>query len=182
MGSPERPRRTDRRSHGRVLCRAPGARRGLLVRLRRSRLARRRLRLDDGQLPGVRVHALPPQPAPQRVPLAGGHGCVRGARIRARVLHLASASAGAAAAARGGDRPVLDELHRAHLLVGRPAPKPWPDRPARRDAPPHRQPHQHPLHADGDRDRDHLLLPPADDPADLRLARAYRRIDLQRSG
>ena len=56
--------------------------------------------------------------------------CAR-ARLHPRLLHLAPAAAGPAAAARRRDRPVLDELHRAHLLVGRPAAEPRADRPLR---------------------------------------------------
>ncbi len=56
---------------------------------------------------------------------------MRRARVHVRLLHQPPGPEGPATAARRSDRAVLDELHRPHLLVGRPAPEPRADRPVR---------------------------------------------------
>src|SRR6185437_9085883 len=155
--------------------------RAVLVRIRQPGRLQRLLRLDDGELPGVHLEPVPAHARPQRRALGVDHARMRGDRVHLRVLHQPPEPEGPATAARRRDRAVLDELHRPHLFLGRPAPEPGAGRPARARTRPARA-HRHPVHTVVDRDRHPLLVPAAHDPADLRLARADRPGPVRRRG
>ena len=107
-----------------LLRRAAGADRAVLVRVGQPGQLRRLLRLDDQQLPRLHLDALRAQLL-RSVFLSVATTLVC-AVIGFTFAYFISRQPpqGPAAAARGRDRPVLDELHRAHLLVGRPAAEP----------------------------------------------------------
>ena len=123
----------DARDHGGVLRRAAGADRALLVRVDQPGQLRRLLRLDDRQLPRVHVRRSTCTRSLRSVVLS-----VSATLVCARARIHASRTSSAASRPRAQRLllvavivPVLDELHRAHLRVGRPAPEPRAARPVR---------------------------------------------------